>query len=359
MDQRVISEAVGVAVAARVPVLLWGAPGTGKSSMVRAMADGLGVPCETVIATIREPADFGGLPVVHGGAVRLAPPMWATRLAEAGEGVLFLDEISTAPPAVQAALLRVVLERHVGELALPDGVTVVAAANPPQMAADGWDLAAALANRFCHLDWPATADDVVRGFTAGWPEVPKAKAPDAESITAWKSRIATYLLRRPGQALALPTEAAVAGRGWPSPRTWEMAAVLMAAADASGVDEQVRIALLGGVVGLGTAVELQEWLAEQDLVDPEALLADPGSADLPQRGDRLWAALSAVTAAVTAEPTVERWQAAWRILARVAASAPDVAAASARTLAANIPEGAEPPAEIEVFAAVLAEAGLL
>ena len=134
-------EALGVAVAARVPVLLWGAPGTGKTSAIRAMAQTMGLPCETVIASIREPSDFAGLPIVVGDGVRFAPPAWARRLAEAGHGLLFLDELSTAPPAVQAALLRVVLERVVGDLTLPDAVAVVAAANPPEQAADGWDLA--------------------------------------------------------------------------------------------------------------------------------------------------------------------------------------------------------------------------
>src|SRR5262245_62386462 len=93
----------------------------------------MGWPCEVVIASIREPSDFAGLPVVVAdGGVRFAPPRWARRLHGAGRGVLFLDEISTAPPAVQAALLRVVLERVVGDLELPAAVAVVAAANPPE-----------------------------------------------------------------------------------------------------------------------------------------------------------------------------------------------------------------------------------
>src|SRR5256714_7431605 len=153
-------EALGIAVSARVPVLLWGAPGTGKTSAVRAMAKAIGWPCETVIAAIREPSDFAGLPVVTAGDVHMAPPRWAQRLAAAGHGLLFLDEISTAPPAVQAALLRVVLERVVGDLELPDEVTVGAAANPPEQAADGWDLAAPLAHRVCHLDWRLEAQRV-------------------------------------------------------------------------------------------------------------------------------------------------------------------------------------------------------
>jgi hypothetical protein len=167
-------EALGVAVAARVPVLLWGAPGTGKTSAIRAMAEAMGLPCETVIASIREPSDFAGLPIVVGDEVRFAPPAWARRLAEAGCGLLFLDELSTAPPAVQAALLRVVLERAVGDLTLPDEVAVVAAANPPEQAADGWDLSAPLANRLCHLAWQTEPRSVADGLAGGWsaPVVP-------------------------------------------------------------------------------------------------------------------------------------------------------------------------------------------
>src|SRR6201997_3904781 len=152
-DGNVAAEALGVAVAARVPVLLWGAPGTGKTSAIRAMAEAMNLPCETVIASIREPSDFAGLPVITDGTVHFAPPRWAQRLAAAGTGILFLDELSTAPPAVQAALLRVVLERTVGDLTLPDDVAVVAAANPPEQAADGWDLSAPLANRLCPPAW--------------------------------------------------------------------------------------------------------------------------------------------------------------------------------------------------------------
>ena len=115
-----VLEALSLAVAARVPVLLWGPPGAGKSSAVEDMCRSIDLTFEVVIASIREPSDFSGLPVITENGVEFAPPRWAKTLAEAGNGLLFLDEISTAPPAVQAALLRVVLERVVGDLALPD-----------------------------------------------------------------------------------------------------------------------------------------------------------------------------------------------------------------------------------------------
>src|SRR4051794_31753804 len=179
-------EALGVAVAARVPVLVWGAPGTGKTSAIRAMALEMDLACETVIASIREPSDFAGLPVVHDGQVVFAPPRWASRLAQEERGILFLDEISTAPPAVQAALLRVVLERVVGDLALPDGIVVIAAANPPEMAADGWDLSAPLANRFCHVDWPVEAQAFAEGLSGGWGAPPVPHLPGVGGGPGWR-----------------------------------------------------------------------------------------------------------------------------------------------------------------------------
>ncbi|MGH9286374.1 MAG: AAA family ATPase, partial [Acidimicrobiales bacterium] len=229
--QEITVEALGVAVAAKVAVLLWGAPGTGKTSAIRAMADAAGLPCETVIAAIREPSDFAGLPVVMGGEVHMAPPRWAQRLATSGRGLLFLDEISTAPPAVQAALLRVVLERVVGDLDLPEGIVVVAAANPPEQAADGWDLSAPLANRFCHLDWTVEAADLAKGLSGGWeaPTVPRLAPGWEVGLSRVQGVIAAFVGVRPSLACAPPTEAASAGRGWPSPRTWEMAARLWAA----------------------------------------------------------------------------------------------------------------------------------
>src|SRR5207248_9254246 len=133
-----------------------------------AAAEADGVPCETVIGSLREPSDFAGLPVVTDDGVRMEPPAWARRLHEAQAGYLFLDELSTSPPAVQAAMLGVALERRVGDLLLPRAVQVVAAANPPERAADGWDLSPPLANRFLHIAYTPAVDGWVEGMTAGF-----------------------------------------------------------------------------------------------------------------------------------------------------------------------------------------------
>lgn len=361
IGQQPTVEALGIAVAAKVPVLLWGSPGTGKTSAIKAMAEVMGWPCETVIASIREPSDFAGLPVVTGDRVHFAAPRWAQRLAHAGHGLLFLDEISTAPPAVQAALLRVVLERVVGDLDLPEGVVVVAAANPPEQSADGWDLSAPLANRFCHLPWEVEAQAFAQGLAGGWPEpvVPALPQGWEARLPHFKSLISAFVTVRPGLACDVPDDAARAGRGWPSPRTWEMAARLWTAAVTAGASTEAETALVTGAVGEGPGVELLMWHEEMDLPDPEDLLADPDGAEVPERGDRAFAVLSGVAAAVAAKPTPERWLAGWRVLGRAGEQAPDVAAVPARVLAQCRPPGAVAPPEVKLFIPVLKDAGLL
>jgi ATPase family associated with various cellular activities (AAA) len=364
MTDNPAAEALGVAVAARVPVLLWGAPGTGKTSAIRAMAAAMDLPCETVIASIREPSDFAGLPVISGKSVNFAPPRWAQRLAEHGTGILFLDELSTAPPAVQAALLRVVLERTVGDLTLPADVAVVAAANPPEQAADGWDLSAPLANRLCHLSWETTPKAIAQGLASGWaaPEVPLLPEGWESGEPLSRGLVSAFLHVRPALALAPPTDAAAAGRGWPSPRTWEMAARLMTAAKAAdtGTGDEARSALVRGAVGEGAGVEFLAWLVDMDLPDPEEVLANPESFRLPERGDRAYAALASIAAAVAALPTPERWVAGWRVLGNCLDTAPDVAATAAMVLAKCRPADlTETPPEIKRFLPLVRDAGLV
>ncbi|MGZ4729064.1 MAG: AAA family ATPase, partial [Acidimicrobiales bacterium] len=315
-----IRSALGVAVGAGVPVLLWGGPGLGKSSAVREMAEAASLPCETVIASIREPSDFAGLPIVNDDAasVRFAPPAWAERLAGVERGVLFLDEISTAPPAVQAALLRVVLERVVGDLALPAGVTVIAAANPPDQAADGWDLSAPLANRFCHLEWALDPSEWASGVLGGFVPAPIPTFGEDDlhrRMTTHRGNVVAFVSSRPAMFNAPPTDESSLGRAWPSPRSWEMASRLLAAADLAEVGATVAAMLIAGAVGPGPAAEFLAWRQELDLPDPEEVLRDPSSFRLPERGDRAYAALTSVTAAVLADNTATRWQAGWLAVA--------------------------------------------
>lgn len=335
-------EALTLAVAADLPVLLWGEPGIGKTATLNQLADGLGLPLTTVIASVHEPSDFSGLPVVGDDpavqGVPMAPPDWAVRLVRAGHGLLFLDELSTAPPAVQAALLRVVLERRVGALTLPPGVRIVAAANPRSSAADGWELSAPLANRFVHLQWTFDHDVVIRGLGGTWPRalLPRLGfVPLPEAVARARRAVCGFLEARPPLVHRLPDGEARRGGPWPSPRSWDMALRLVAFATAAGVSREVLSMLVRGTVGDGPGLELLAFLDRLDLPDPEDLLADPSAAVLPDRGDLRQATLDGVVDAVRRRPERSRWEAAWAVLVRaVETGAPDLVVVPASTLAA-------------------------
>ena len=125
-------------------------------------------------------------------------------------------------------------------------------------------------------------------------------------------------------------------RPQPTPATWAKLATSL---------------LVRGCVGPGPGVEYLTWLAEADLPDPEVVLADPENFTLPERGDRAYAALTSVAAAVAADNSGDRWERGWRAFARAAGSAPDIAAAAARTLARCRPPGAAVPDEVKTFVA--------
>ncbi|RAY16720.1 AAA family ATPase [Actinomadura craniellae] len=359
--------ALALAVAANQPVLLWGEPGIGKSAGMEQLAAGLGVPLETVIASVHEPSDFAGLPIIGDDpattGVPMAPPDWAVRLTAAGRGLIFFDELSSAPPAVQAALLRVVLERRVGSLTLPGPVRVVAAANPPSSAADGWHLSPPLANRFVHLHWTHDPRTVARGMAGTWPAVPipvvdPARVPGA--IARARGAISGFLTARPGLVHHLPADAEARGGAWPSPRTWEMALRLIATAYATGAGGEALAAVVVGAVGDGAGLELLTYLEELDLPDPNRVLADPDAFALPDRGDRQLAFLTAVVSAVQSELTRARWEAGWAVLAKaVDAGSPDVAARAAMDLAAMRDLDWPVPSGIDGFLDLLQLSGAL
>lgn len=354
-------EALALAVAADLPVLLWGEPGIGKTAALTQLAASLDLPLTTVIASVHEPSDFSGLPVVgddpaeHG--IPMAPPDWAVRLVRAGRGLLFLDELSTAPPAVQAALLRLVLERRIGSLQLPPGVRIVAAANPRSSAADGWELSPPLANRFVHLQWAHDHEVVVRGLGGTWPRTTLPRLdPDRlpEAVEFARRAVCGLLAARPTLVHRMPTTETRRGGAWPSPRSWDMTLNLIAFSVAAGSSRDVLSLLVRGTVGDGPGLELLASLDRMDLPDPEDLLADPAGAVLPERGDLRQATLDGVVAAIRARPDQGRWDAAWALLVRaLETGAPDLVVVPATTLAALRREDWDVPAAVEHLVGVV------
>jgi hypothetical protein len=346
---------------ADVPVLLWGSPGTGKSALIATLGRLDGLHTATVIGSLREPADLAGLPVVQpDGSVVLAPPRWARDLVDADGGYLFLDELSTAAPAVQAAMLRVAMEKVVGDLALPPSTRVVAAANPADVAAGGWELEPPTANRFLHLTHRPDLDTFADGLAAGFDQATAQRdtialrpgtAADRARATA---QVLGFLRARPHRFNDCPTDPARAGGAWPSPRTWHHLQRVLAVIP--GHAAEARHLATTGLVGEAAGVEFLTWVRHSDLPDPALVLDGTLAFDPTARDDQVFAVLTGVAAIAVERGTADAWGRAWEVVrqARV-----DVAAVAARTLFGARPADAPIPDAILDFEPVLSRAGLV
>lgn len=363
-DYENVLAAVGACLSVRVPVLVWGPPGSGKTSAIESAVE-LGWHVETLIISHYEPSDLAGLPLLKDDHVLLAPPGWAKRVSEVeGDAIVFFDEFSTASPALQAAALRPLTHFVVGDLQLPDTVAFAAAANPADIAASGWELALPTANRFCHMDWDLPLEVYSECLVSGaWPTIPVGTLPEGyqQVLDEQRAKIAGFLRARSSQLSVIPENAAERGRAYPSPRSWDYAGRLLAYAIATGANEQVARLLVAGCVGDLVAHEFLAFAKLHDLPDPEDVL-DGYYIFAGTKPDRTYVILQAVLAAVQRDPAPERWTAAVEACSRAAAEVgidPAVPVVRALLRPGVRPAGAALPASIKVFAPVLALAGLL
>ena len=161
--------------------LLLSPPGVGKSEMVYLAAEEMKLPCRSLLGTQIAPEDVSGVPRIVGERSVFCPPRLL--LPESPEPFcLFLDELPASAPDVQKAFYSLLLERRIGEFALPKGAWVVAAGNRVQDRALVRSLSSALINRVTILhirvdvdDWLSWAEShgvrpEIRGFISYRPE---------------------------------------------------------------------------------------------------------------------------------------------------------------------------------------------
>ena len=153
-------KAIRKAIQKRRPVFLWGPPGIGKSDIVKQIGEDAGREVIDVRLALWEPTDIKGIPYYNAdqGKMVWAPPSELPTEADS-TAIIFLDELNSAPPAVQAAAYQLILNRRVGTYKLPDGVDVVAAGNREGDRGVTYRMPAPLANRFIHLEAKVDFDD--------------------------------------------------------------------------------------------------------------------------------------------------------------------------------------------------------
>ena len=188
------------------PVMLWGPPGVGKSQIVAQIGARHHVPVIDIRLSQMEPSDLRGIPFRTGEHVEWATPAILPDAQRHGaEGILFLDEITSAPPSVSAAAYQLILDRRLGEYEVPDGWAIFAAGNRQGDRGVTYTMPAPLANRFSHFEFETNLDDwVAWAYANGIDE-----------------RVIGFLRFRP--ELLFDFDPAHNPVAFPSPRSWEFA----------------------------------------------------------------------------------------------------------------------------------------
>lgn len=368
---------IAACVKARVPVLLVGAPGQGKSAKLAALARSWGYHFETVTAANREATDFQGLPFEKSlhmddftaqvqGSLSID---WAARLnhearkrPETGS-ILFLDEFNLQED-VMKAVLRVLEERYVGPDPLESNVAIIAAMNPTDLSTGGFDLPGPAANRMIHLNWEFDAQEWGQGMLHGFADLtyPPLEqmlcAGQAQDRARVAASVVQFTRSNPHTLNDCPTDPQAASGPWPSARMWHKAAQAIAQVrpDDHGT---IRLLARGAVGDVGS--DFVRWLEVQDLYDVPAVLEGKVTVDWKDRRlDRLYALGLAMAALVANSQDADTYARACRVAAGGAQARPDLAFHCFRLLVQHPPLGASIPADVvEVFAGHMQRVGLV
>jgi hypothetical protein len=226
---------------AKRPVFLWGPPGIGKSEVVAGITQELGGYMIDLRMAQMEPTDIRGIPYFNKdlGKMDWAPPVDLPDEELASQYpivVLFLDEMNSAAPAVQAAGYQLVLNRRVGKYVLPDNVVIVAAGNRETDKGVTFRMPMPLANRFVHVE--------MRPDFASW------------QIWATDNRlhkdVVGYLSAAKQDLYDFDSKSS--SRAFATPRSWTFVSELL---QDESTDNETLFTLIAGAVGEGLAAKFQ------------------------------------------------------------------------------------------------------
>ncbi len=310
-----------------LPAVLWGLSGIAKSAIIKQAAKKLGLHSEVVFPSTHAPEDFGTLPIVVNNQLQAACMLTQVMtLNQTQGGLLFLDEVSCAPPAVQGAMLSMVLDRKVGAVTFNPAIRILLAANPPEYSAGGWGLEAPMANRMAHfyvtkpptdrlVEWmlsessatPDIVDMPLKRLQTNWPEV-WAQVKGLWAGWAQANNSARHRQPKPSEPQS--------GYCWPSDRTWEFAFRAIATIRALGYERSLELTIVEGCVGEGPAGEYAAWASRMDLPNARTVLENGWK--IPRELDVIHTVYTSMTSLVLSmPPSQERFRMAGLLYRRL------------------------------------------
>ena len=263
-------------------VMLWGAPGVGKSQAIRQLAKEIeGATGKRVIVTdvrllLFNPIDLRGIPTANEDktlAVWLKPQIFQMDESSKVINILFLDELSAAPQSVQAAAYQITLDRVVGEHKLPENCIVIAAGNRTTDKSVSFKMPKALANRIMHIE--------VEGNFDSWKEW-AIRSGVNQKVIGFLSFRRDYLMGfdSSNDDLAFAT-----------PRSWEMVSNLL---NNVSDDVDAMYNLIAGLIGCGVAHEFRTWATVYSQLPNIKDIFDGKKPPMPTNVDAMYAMISSM-----------------------------------------------------------------
>lgn len=268
------------------PVMLWGPPGIGKSQIIAQVAKRHAAPMIDIRLSQMEPTDLRGIPFRIESRVEWAIPSMLPDAERHGpNGILFLDEITSAPPSVSAAAYQLILDRRLGDYEVPAGWAIFAAGNRQGDRGVTYTMPAPLANRFSHFEVECNIDD--------WVSWAYANNIDEGLIG--------FLRFKP--ELLFDFDPAHNPVAFPSPRSWEFAHRTL---QKFGDNSELLLPTLQACVGPAAGLELHAFIENLDnMPDLDAILrGEP--VPVPREVDLQYAVASALVGrAIRAKGTAD------------------------------------------------------
>ena len=254
MKAQNISKSLDKLIESQIPVFVWGSPGIGKSSIIKQIALDKGLKFVDLRLSLLDPTDLKGIPFFDkdNHEAVWASPNFLPKEPDS-KGILFLDEINTAPPSVQASAYQLVLDRKVGDYELPEGWSIVAAGNHESDRGVVYRMPPPLANRFVHLNMEVSFED-----WKGW---------------AYENGIESSIiafLHYDNEKL-FDFDPSKNQKSFPTPRSWEYVDKILS----SGIDATLLMDIISGAVGSESATAFMSFRkVMHKLPDIDKLLAD-------------------------------------------------------------------------------------
>lgn len=286
MKASILKKSLISMIDSKIPVFVWGNPGVGKSSIIKQIANDKNMEFIDLRLSLLDPTDLRGIPFFDSAnkSAIWAKPEFLPNSNSQAFGILFLDEINSAPPTVQAAAYQLILDRKIGEYTLPMNYAIVAAGNYESDRGVTYRMPTPLANRFVHLDFELDFEE--------W----KSWAYESKIDT----RIISFLSYKPQNLFTFDAKAKE--KSFATPRSWSFVNDILN----SSLQIEFLKDVISGAVGKDSSDEFMNFCKVIDKLPNIQEVLEANNTEVPTNNSVLYALCTGIVYALKENSSIEK-----------------------------------------------------